>query len=54
MTMENKKNILKNTSNEELLNYFTHYAVKNIKEMNNEEIETYNLVREEMLERMRK
>lgn len=54
MTVENKKNILKNSSNEELLNYFAHYAGKNVLEMNDEERETYNLVRAEMLERMSK
>lgn len=52
MTAENKKDILKSTSNEELLNYFAHYAGKNLLEMNDSERETYNLVRAEMLERM--
>lgn len=52
MTAENKKNILKSTSNEELLNYFKAYASKNLLEMDDSDSETYNLIQAEVLGRM--
>lgn len=52
MTKENKREIIKNSSNEELLNYFRHYGSKNLLEMNDSERETYNLLHAEIIERM--
>lgn len=51
MTAENKKKIIKSSSNEALLDYFRHYAT-NLLEMDASERETYNLLYAEIIERM--